>query len=279
MEDPRRTGPETSTAAPPEDADERVDPDGSEIAAPPGGLDRVRALDLLSQGELEIVGRLVEASNLNLYCRVTRRDIHGGPDLAAACVYKPTRGEQPLDDFPDGTLAHREVAAYLVSEATGWDIVPPTVLREGPLGPGMVQLWIDVDESTQVVDLIRSGDPALRRMAVFDAVVNNADRKGGHMLPVAGGHVYGVDHGVCFSPDPKLRTILWGWRGRRLARHELAVLTSLQAAMSSDLGEALGELLAPREVAATARRIRRLLGRGTFPQPSPNWPAIPWPPF
>ncbi len=246
---------------------------------PAMALEPAIAIDLLTRGDMEVIGRLVAASNLNLYCRITLRHSDGGADLVAACVYKPISGERPLDDFPDGTLAHREVAAYLVSEAIGWTIVPPTVLRDGPLGPGMVQLWIDVDESVEVVDLVRGGDPALRRMAVFDAVVNNADRKGGHMLPVEGGHVYGVDHGVCFSPDPKLRTILWGWRGRRLAAHELAMLASLEEEMGRGLGESLRQLLAPEEVRATTRRIRRLRTHGTFPQPSPNWPAIPWPPF
>jgi uncharacterized repeat protein (TIGR03843 family) len=242
-------------------------------------VDTAQALELLRDGELEIVGRMVEASNLNLYCTVTRHCPDPEPDLVAACVYKPIRGERPLDDFPDGTLANREVAAYRVSRATGWNLVPPTVLREGPLGSGMAQLWIDVDEGVDIVERIRSGDPALRRMAVFDAVINNADRKGGHMLPVASGHIYGVDHGVCFSPDPKLRTILWGWRGRRFDADEIAMLEGLAVALTGELGEGLGELLSPHEVAATARRVRRLLRQGTFPQPDPERPAIPWPPF
>ena len=242
-------------------------------------LDATSALRLLAAGELEIVGRLVEASNLNLYCTVTLRRLDPEPDLVAACVYKPIRGERPLDDFPDGTLAFREVAAYRVSEATGWNIVPPTVLRDGPLGLGMVQLWIDVDESVDVVELIRGSDPRLRRMAVFDAVVNNADRKGGHLLPVQDGHVYGVDHGICFSPDPKLRTILWAWRGSQLRADELAILELLEDELAADLGADLRQLLSAHEVSATARRIRRLRARRAFPQPDPNRPAIPWPPF
>jgi uncharacterized repeat protein (TIGR03843 family) len=140
-------------------------------------------------------------------------------------------------------------------------------------------LWIDVDEQIQVIDLIRRGDPALRRMALFDAVINNADRKGGHMLPIEGGHVYGVDHGVCFSPDPKLRTILWGWRGRRLTRAEIAVLEQLEDQLEHDLGDELRALLATDEVEAMARRLRRLVSKGSFPQPDPDRPAIPWPPF
>ena len=242
-------------------------------------LDPATARNLLANGELEVSGRLVEASNLNLYCRVTLRCPDPEPDLVAACVYKPIRGERPLDDFPDGTLAFREVAAYRVSESTGWNIVPPTVMREGPFGPGMVQLWIDADDTVDILDLIRRGDPGLRRMAVFDAVVNNTDRKGGHLLPVEGGHIYGVDHGVCFSPDPKLRTILWGWRGRRFDADELAVLQLLADDLEGTLADDLGELLAPEEIEATARRVARLLSRGTFPQPDPTRPAIPWPPF
>ncbi|HVA85067.1 MAG TPA: SCO1664 family protein, partial [Candidatus Saccharimonadales bacterium] len=185
---------------------------GSDLQREPG-LTLEAALELLRSGELDVQGRLIEASNLDLYCTVTRRCADPEPDVVAACVYKPIRGERPLDDFPDGTLAYREAAAHVVSEATGWDIVPPTIIREGPLGLGMVQLWIDVDETVDVVSLIREGHRGLRRMAVFDAVVNNADRKGGHMLPTHDGHIFGVDHGICFSPDPKLRTILWGWRG------------------------------------------------------------------
>jgi hypothetical protein len=263
-------------APPPTDPDEAPDVHGWD---PADAADRAQVLDLLANGDLEIVGRLVDASNLNLYCSVRLPCPDPAPDVVAACVYKPIRGERPLDDFPDGTLAYREVAAYRVSRATGWNIVPPTVLRDGPLGPGMVQLWVDADESVQVVDLIRRGDGALRRMAVFDCIVNNADRKGGHMLPVEGGHVYGVDHGVCFSPDPKLRTILWNWRGHRFSPDEVATLERIHEALRADLGDELRDLLAPNEVAITARRVRRLLARGTFPQPDPDRPAIPWPPF
>jgi uncharacterized repeat protein (TIGR03843 family) len=233
-----------------------------------------RALALLREGDITIEGRLVDASNATLYAAITH------DDLTAACVYKPIRGERPLWDFPDGTLAFREVAAYAVSAATGWDVVPPTVLRDGPLGEGMVQLWIDVDQAVDPVELMRLDHPALRRMAVLDAVINNADRKGGHLLPVPGGHVYGVDHGVCFHEEGKLRTVLWGWRGRRFVAEELAVLESLRTDLcEGTLGETLGALLAPVEVAATIRRVERLLSTRRFPHPSPDWPAIPWPPF
>ena len=158
-------------------------------------LDSADALRLLRDGELEVEGRLIDASNATLYCSVTLEGI------VAACVYKPIAGERPLWDFPDGTLAGREVSAYLVSAASGWDVVPPTVMRDGPFGPGMCQLWIDVDEAVDLGVLARSTSEPLRRMAVLDAVINNADRKGGHLLPVADVHVFGVDLGGCFSED------------------------------------------------------------------------------
>ncbi|HZG96097.1 MAG TPA: SCO1664 family protein [Mycobacteriales bacterium] len=243
-------------------------------AAPePAAVVAERALGLLRTGDIAIEGRLVDASNATLYCAIS------DAELTAACVYKPIRGERPLWDFPDGTLAYREVAAYRVSEATGWSIVPPTVLRDGPVGPGMVQLWIDVDESVDLAGLVRSRQPALRRMALFDAVVNNADRKGGHLLPLPDGHVYGVDHGVCFSVEPKLRTVLWGWRGERLDDDELFVLSDLRAQLAGQLCADLQALLAPDEVEGTVARVDALLAAGCFPYPSPDWPAIPWPPF
>lgn len=230
---------------------------------------------LLREGALKLEGRLVDATNASFRGWVS---LDGA--AAARCVYKPTAGERPLDDFPDGTLARREVAAYLVSEATGWDIVPPTVLRDdGPYGPGMAQLWVEVDEGADVGELLRAGDPRLRHIAVFDAIVNNTDRKGGHLLPAAGGRLHGVDHGVCFSPHPKLRTILWGWRGRPFDREELAALSAVRTALDGDLGAALRGLLARAEVRATLGRVERLIESGTFPFPSPGWPAVPWPPF
>jgi uncharacterized repeat protein (TIGR03843 family) len=231
------------------------------------------ALTLLREGQLEIVGRLVDASNVTLYGELRRGE------AVANCVYKPVAGERRLWDFPHGTLAHREVAAFLVSQATGWRLVPPTVLREGPFGPGMCQLWIEVDESVDLVELARSDHPQLQRMAAFDAVVNNADRKGGHLLPIPGGHVYGCDHGVCFATEYKLRTLLWRWRGRRLAPDILATLTRVREELDGELGVALDGLLHRAEVAATRRRVERLLATRRYPQPSGDWPALPWPPF
>ena len=230
-------------------------------------------LRLLREGELSVEGRLVDASNATLYCAATLDDV------TAAVVYKPVRGERPLWDFPDGTLAGREVSAYLVSQATGWDLVPPTVLREGPYGPGMCQLWVDVDETVDLAALARSDHPDLRRMAVLDAVINNADRKGGHLLPREDGRVQGVDHGICFSSEDKLRTLLWQWRGKRLTEEAVEVLSSLRALLEGPLGEALSEHLTVTEVEMTRLRVDRLLSSRRHPQPSPDWPAIPWPPF
>jgi uncharacterized repeat protein (TIGR03843 family) len=246
-----------------------VEQNGSELVA----FDRGAALRLLTEGELEIVGRLVEASNATLYCRVK---LDG---KQAACVYKPVAGERPLWDFPDGTLAGREVAAYAVSETAGWGTVPPTVLRDGPFGPGMCQLWIDVDEAADVVAMLRGSDPRLRPIALFDAVVNNADRKGGHLLPTETGRIFAVDHGVCFAATDKLRTLLWNWAGEPLAGDESDLLRRLRSDLDNGLGVALADLLTPDEIEATAARVNRLLASGTLPVPTDEWPAVPWPPF
>jgi uncharacterized repeat protein (TIGR03843 family) len=265
----------------------------------------VDAVALLREGELEVRGRLTVSSNAALVGTVALATPAGEPDrrlggpgglldhllgaeglkpgqVIAAAVYKPIAFERPLWDFPDGTLAHREVGAFLVSEATGWGIVPPTVLRDGPAGPGMVQLWIDADDSIDAWELVQAGDRRLRPMALLDAVINNTDRKGGHIVPVHESgtvHLYGVDHGVCFSPDPKLRTVLWAWRGRRIAPAELEVLERLRAELDGALGDGLGELLDEDELAATRERLDGLLATRRFPEPSPDWPAVPWPPY
>jgi hypothetical protein len=236
-------------------------------------LDVAAALTLLRAGALHVEGRLVSASNATLYCSICCDGV------TAACVYKPVRGERPLWDFPDGTLAGREVAAYGVSTALGWQVVPPTVLRDGPFGEGMVQLWIDGDDTVELTGLIRSDLPPLRRMAVFDAVVNNADRKGGHLIPMPTGHVYGVDHGVTFHREDKLRTVLWAWAGDPLDDEAIDMLSDLRAQLEGGLGDELRTLVTRREVAATVRRVERLLTARRYPEPSGDWPAIPWPPF
>jgi len=243
-------------------------------------IDRVTTLEALREGEIEIVGRIVASSNNAMLVTVSRVCPDPEASLIIDAIYKPTLGERPLDDFPDGTLARREVAAWHVSEASGWGIVPPTILRDGPFGEGMIQAFVEADGDVDVVAMVVEDDPRLRRMAVLDAVMNNTDRKGGHILPVdAGRHVYGVDHGVTFSPVPKLRTVLWGWRGDPLEADEIDGLERIRAALDGDLGRTLGGLLARVEVRATMRRTDALLASGSFPFPSPDWPAVPWPPF
>ncbi len=244
-------------------------------------FDPATTLAALAEGDIEVVGRIVGSSNNALFVRVTRICPDPEPPFVLDAVYKPTIGERPLDDFPDGTLAHREVAAWHVSEVTGWGIVPPTVLREGPFGEGMVQAYVETDPEVDVVALVVGDDPRLRRMAVLDAAMNNTDRKGGHILPVDGGrHCFGVDHGVCFSTVPKLRTVLWGWRGQPFDPDEVEGLERIRDGLTGgDLGPRLRELLSAGEVRATRRRVHGLLEAGRFPVPSPTWPAIPWPPF
>ena len=247
-------------------------------------------------GELTLHGRVLPASNATFVGEID----------GVRVVYKPIAGERPLWDFPDGTLAAREVAAYAVSEALGWDIVPPTVLGDGPHGPGMVQLWRDevedqapvdiveegrvrvgfrhvfdgVDAHDQPVSLVHEDSPAHRLMALFDVVVNNADRKGGHVLPMADGHRHGVDHGLTFHVQNKLRTVLWGFVGEPVTDEEADGLRRLSAALDGDLAVTLAGLLTRDELATTTRRVTRLLDRGVFPAPASSaYPVIPWPPF
>jgi uncharacterized repeat protein (TIGR03843 family) len=264
-------------------------------------LPEPEALELLGRGELEIEGRLADASNTTLRCVITYEGV------TARCVYKPIRGERPLWDFPDGTLAGRELSAYLVGAATGWSPVPPTVLRDaGPLGAGMCQLWIDdeaiseeqilgfvpttavprrwrriaraEDEDGNAYVLAHADDERLARLAAFDAVINNGDRKGGHIINTIDGRLYGVDHGVCFNVDNKLRTILWGWTGEPLTGEIIDVLGKLRAEMCGSLGDAIAEHLTISEIDEINMRIDRLLASGRFPAPPDDWPAVPWPP-
>ncbi len=253
---------------------------------------------VLTDGELQLAGRLANASNATYITVLTTGDDQ------LECVYKPIRGERPLWDFPTGTLGLREVAAYEVSRAGGFDIVPVTGLNDGPRGPGSLLGWVDADaaETNALVDLVRSDQvpaegwfavvegedaqerpvsvihadsAALHRMAVFDVLVNNADRKGGHILG-SQGQVFGVDHGVCFHTDPKLRTLLWGWAGAELTDDELAAVRRVRDVTP----DRLYELLAEPEIEELWLRAERLLQRGRLPRPQRGYyPAIPWPPF
>ncbi|MFC7432684.1 MULTISPECIES: SCO1664 family protein [unclassified Agrococcus] len=244
---------------------------------------------------LTLTGRVASASNAVLV----------GELDGVRVVYKPVAGERPLHDFPDGTLARREVAAFAVSEATGWGIVPDTRLVDGPYGVGMLQRWVDADDAQEAVTLVppdavpagmlhvldgvgiddapvalvHEDTAALRRIAVLDLVANNADRKGGHVLECADGHRHGIDHGLTMHVEPKLRTVLWGWIGEPLDAEEVAGVRRVRAALDRDLAAVLLELLAPSEVDALVARCDALVAAGAFPEPLAGLPAVPWPPF
>jgi len=250
------------------------EPSGSSVGYPRGAAAEAHRTRLLRDGQLEIVGQLVDASNATLYCTAS---LDGEQ---AECVYKPTAGERPLWDFPTGTLAQREYATYLVSQTMGDSLVPTTVLRDGPFGGGMVQWWVEVDETVDLVALVRSQHRDLQQLALLDAIVNNADRKGGHLLPLPDGHVMGIDHGVTFAEEYKLRTLLWQWEGQRLPEDLMEVVERVDIAVAHDnVGVELRTLMNPQEYRALRRRVRTLLTSRTFPSPSPDWPAVPWPPF
>ncbi len=262
--------------------------------------------EALRCGDLTVLGRIRSASNATFLC-----EAQWGTDTVH-CVYKPIAGEQPLWDFPDGTLAGREVGAFLISEALGWDVVPHTLLREGPAGPGMVQLWIEqpgdtddakpeqpalvdlcptdavppgylsvltaYDYSGDPVALVHADDPRLLRVAVFDVIVNNADRKGGHILAGIDGRVYGVDHGVSLHVQDKLRTVLWGWAGSPLDDETLSALGDLDRGLGGALGTLLRDHITGAELAALRRRVRALLDDPVMPVPEGRRP-LPWPAF
>lgn len=229
-------------------------------------------LDHLSQGELDVTGRLVDASNATLYATCE----YEGSSIPV--IYKPIAGERPLWDFPDGNLAQREVAAYFISEIGNFGVVPPTVLRDGPFGSGMVQQWIDIDDEIDLAEFYRTDNKQLRTMALFDAVVNNTDRKIGHLLPKSDTEVYGCDHGVTFHEDDKLRTVLWQWADNPLNHDEIELLSKLEKSVSAQQEEILN-LITVNEFSALLARINRLLSESRFPAPSEEWPSVPWPPF
>jgi uncharacterized repeat protein (TIGR03843 family) len=270
--------------------------------ADPDDLDEV-----CLRGELTVIGRIRSASNATFLC-----EAHLG-ERQAHCVYKPIAGEAPLWDFPDGTLAGRELGAYLISEALGWNIVPYTIIRDGPAGRGMLQLWVDqpgdevgdeLQSGPDLIDLLPAGhippgylpvlqaydyagdevtlvhadDIRLRRMAVFDVLINNADRKGGHILSGVDGHVYGVDHGVSLHVEDKLRTVLWGWAGKPVDDDTLETVCRLRDQLRGSLGERLCEHITGREIDALHARTVVLLDNPVMPTPDRRRP-IPWPAF
>ena len=225
--------------------------------------------EAITNAPIEILGRLVDASNATLFGVLEQTEIN--------VIYKPISGERPLWDFEEGSLAGREVAAYLTSEFMKFNLVPFTTLREGPFGLGMVQLWVEVDESFEVIEFSQSNDERLRKMALFDAIINNTDRKIGHLLPTKAGEIFGCDHGVTFHVEDKLRTVLWQWRGIAFNQNEIDQLQRFITDFSKwcDL---ISELLTDEEKEITKQRVLDLLDSGKFPFPSEDWPAIPWPP-
>ena len=272
-----------------------------------GGPDPDDLDEVCLRGELTVIGRIRSASNATFLC-----EAHLG-ELQAHCVYKPIAGEAPLWDFPDGTLAGRELAAYLVSDALGWNIVPYTIIRDGPAGGGMLQVWVDqpgddvgdepesgpdlidllpaghippgflpvlhaYDYAGDEVTLVHADDVRLRRMAVFDVLINNADRKGGHILSGVDGMVYGVDHGVSLHVEDKLRTVLWGWAGKPVDDDALEAVARLRDLLRGRLGEQLCEHITGREVDALHARTVALLDNPVMPTPDRRRP-IPWPAF
>ena len=224
---------------------------------------------------MELLGLMPGASN---YTFLARLDPPGGdPGPERLVVYKPRRGEAPLWDFPSGTLCQREAAAFEVCRAAGFGFVPPTVMREGPLGIGSVQAFIDHDFECTAFDLFDDHEAELRRIALFDLVVNNADRKAGHVFPDGDGQVWAIDHGICFHVEPKLRTVLWDFAGDPIEEADKACLRRLRRALAGDLGGVLRELLDPAEIEVLSRRLKALLKARMFPAPG-RGRSFPWPP-
>lgn len=234
-----------------------------------------RVLEALARGDLSVEASMPYSSNYTLLTRVLHEDV----ELLA--IYKPRRGERPLWDFPRGTLYRREAAAYVVSEGLGFGLVPPTVVRDGPYGVGMLQLFIANDEESHLFTMLKEGgyDETIRRLCAFDWLINNADRKSGHALKGLDGRLWAIDHGICFHYEPKLRTVLWDFVGEALPRDVVAALCRLRSGLDAGDGAArlLDDLLEKNELRALRRRLDRLIEGGKFPAPGPG-PNVPWPP-
>lgn len=224
---------------------------------------------VIKNANLKVTGRLIDASNATLQATLENTD----PVIKV--IYKPVLGEKPLWDFADGNLANREYAAFLLSQLAGFDLVPITVLREGPFGYGMVQEWIEIDDNLDIVEFGQGNDPQLRKLALFDAIINNTDRKFGHLLVDVTGKLKGCDHGVCFHQENKLRTVLWQFSGEQFNLEEIELLNKVK---KLDLYSTFADLLTTAEISALDQRVSDLLATGSFPFPSDQWPAIPWPP-
>ena len=236
-------------------------------------LDDARAAEVLRNGDTDVLGRMPWSSNATFLVTLT---LDGDEMLA---IYKPQRGERPLWDFPRGTLCHREVATFEVSRALGWDIVPDTVLRDGPAGIGMMQRFVEHDPEEHYFTLLADHGDAFRRMAAFDVVVNNTDRKGGNCLrAVDDGRVFGIDHGLSFHPQWKLRTVIWDFAGERIRPETSADLRRLlDNVCGGALGDTLYGLLDRYELDALRARTEHLLATGVLPEPDRDYHSYPWP--
>jgi uncharacterized repeat protein (TIGR03843 family) len=234
-----------------------------------------QVLEILQNGEVEDeYGVMRWSSNYTFLLAITLNGVR------TQAVYKPQKGERPLWDFPDGTLCYREVAAFHTSNELGWEIVPPTVLRDGPHGLGSVQLYIDHDPEVNYFSFTEEMRPQLQRMAAFDHIVNNADRKGGHCLIDRSGHLWGIDHGITFNVDHKLRTVIWDFAGQPIPDALLSDMERLCGQIdnvNSEYRRKLDSLLDAREIQMFQRRIQKLLQSGRYPQPG-RGPNYPWPP-
>ena len=258
-----------------------MNPGTLDVPATDGGLQTARrisvlmALEMLKDGALEIEGQFVHGSNHTFLARVTLNDV------VVHAVYKPRAGERPLWDFPEGTLCEREVAAWWVSDALGWRLVPPTILRDGPMGEGMIQLYIPHDPEDHYLVMDDPDEIAVDRIVAFDIVINNADRKSGHVLRSDDGALWAIDHGVAFHTEPKLRTVVWERAGRPLPASVVADLTSLFETIKPRSGPSpasLDAFIASHEISAISHRIERLLSDGRYPSPSDDRREFPWPP-
>lgn len=233
-------------------------------------------LSLLAQGEMEVQGMLPYSSNYTLLTLVRQGDLQG------LAVYKPRRGERPLWDFPRGTLCQRETAAYVLNQSLGWQLIPPTVLRDGPYGVGSVQLFIESDNEAHLFTMQKEGgyEDQTERLAAFDYLANNADRKSGHCLKGTDGHLWSIDHGICFHSEYKLRTVLWDYAGRALRPDILADLVALRATWhpGDSTYDLLDQLLADDEMRAFRRRLDKLVDGGKHPAEPAYGRNIPWPP-
>ena len=238
-------------------------------------VERDRAIQLLSQGQMTVLGQILASSNYAFLARVE------DDGLQALAVYKPRRGEIPLWDFPQGTLCVREVAAYLLSQALGWPLIPPTVLREGSYGPGMLQLYIEADVEAHYFTLRGQRRADLIPVAIFDILTNNADRKGGHLLLDREDRIWAIDHALTFHPEPKLRTVIWDFAGEPVPQAYLAGLNELltHLAPRDPFCGMLAKLLAEDEVCALRQRVEGLLAAAVFPEPDPARRQVPWPPI